>query len=274
MCLCCLYYIQKKNLQFGKSLLGDETLLSQERQYSKWRLHLFGFSLIWNRPWKQVEQWPPKIGLSTNIPSHIVEIRLPRAHPVLAVPDCNWHEEQDWRFIDGAWEPTLWRILVEVEGLMVLQVQAVMGQGSRKRKADQMAAGLNLLGNSLKTRMLFSVLLGRLCSGQKLQNYPLLALVNHLCLQLQALSRRDFIQHRRSEIENTVLYLVPLATKQDRPAFSKIGCLMNHHNTLSTTTEAGMGVCHLCNGGVAGHAAWRSFFYYNMVPTHTDVPVP
>ena len=125
----------KRSLQFGKSLLGDETLLSQERQYSKWRLHLFGFSLIWNRPWKQVEQSPPKIGLSTNIPSHSVEIRLPRAHPVLAVPDCNWHEEQDWCFIDGAWEPTLWRILVEVKGLTVLQVQALMGQGVPKKKS-------------------------------------------------------------------------------------------------------------------------------------------
>lgn len=132
---------EKRSLQFGKSLLGDETLLSQERQYSKWRLHLFGFSLIWNQPWRQVEQWPPKIGLSTNIPSHIVEIRLPRAHPVLAVPDCNWHEEQDWCFIDAAWEPTLWRILVEVEGLMVLQVQAVMGQGSRTGNSDKMTAG-------------------------------------------------------------------------------------------------------------------------------------
>lgn len=57
---------------------------------------------------------------------------------------------------------------------MVLQVQAVMGQGSRKRKADQMTDGLNLLGNILKTRMLFSVLLGRLCSGQKLQNHQII----------------------------------------------------------------------------------------------------
>ena len=85
---------------------------------------------------------------------------------------------------------------------MALQVQAMMGQGSRKRKADQMTAGPHLLGNSLKTRMLFSVLLGRLCSGQKVQNHPLLALVNHLCLQLQALSRRDFSQHKPKEIEN------------------------------------------------------------------------
>ena len=118
-----------------------------------------------------------------------------------------------------------------------------------------MAAGLNLLGNSLKTRMLFSVLLGRLCSGQKLQNHPLLALVNHLCLQLQALSRRDFIQHRRSEIENTVLYLVPLATKQDRPAFSKNWMFDESPQYTEYDNRSWNACMPFINGGVAGHAA-------------------
>lgn len=155
---------------------------------------------------------------------------------------------------------------------MVLQVQAVMGKGSRKRKADQMTAGLNLLGNSLKTRMLFSVLLGRLYSGKKLQNRPLFALVNHLSMQLHALYDEGISVTIDGVKQN--IFLVPLAMKGDWPALSKIGCLVRHHGRMTVTTEAGVGICHLCNGGVEGYEAWHNLSYDNMVSMHTDVPLP
>ena len=252
----------------------------------------------------------PKFGLSTNIPLTFVDIVLKNTHPVLAVSDyiaaidamnkidgllmgnrapqyedfwLKWKSLQPSHPVFSQHSGHLGRCIpvaihadegtsVKKKALMVLQVQAVMGKGSRKRKADKMTAGLNLLGNSLKTRMLFSVLLGRLYSGKKLQNRPLFALVNHLSMQLHALYDKGILVTIDGVKQK--IFLVPLAMKGDWPALSKIGCLVRHHGRVTLATEAGMGICHLCNGGVEGHEAWHNLSYDNMVSMHTDVPLP
>ena len=150
--------------------------------------------------------------------------------------------------------------------LMVLQTQPLLGRGSRKRKADSMTHGLNFVGNSLQTRFLFSVMLGRMYSGKKHKNKPLLALVRHLSLQL-----RDLFYHGcRVKIDGKVqhIYVIALALKGDWPALSKLGRLSRHHGRNPKSKEKGAGICHLCRGGMVDGSDWHDTTYENMAAMH------
>lgn len=252
----------------------------------------------------------PQFGLSVDIPITFIDIGLAEKHPVLEVCDYisridslkkmdallmgNRDEQyqtfwENWKGLQpshpvyvhhkgrlGSCIPVAIHAdegtSVKKKALMVLQVQALMGLGSRRKKTDKMNAGLNLLGNSIKTRILFSVLLGRLYSGKKLGNRPLMALVNHLSMQLRALYDSgitvtiDGIQRK--------IYIVPLGLKGDWPALSKIGSLTRHHGRLTTTKEFGQGICHLCRAGMEGYESWHIVSYENMVATHREAPPP
>lgn len=252
----------------------------------------------------------PQFGLSVDIPITFIDIGLREKHPVIAVSDyisridslnkmdalLMGNRDQQYQ---SFWEK--WKCLqpsdpvfvyhkerlgscipvaihadegtsVKKKALMVLQIQALMGQGSRRKKSDQMNAGLNLLGNSIKTRILFSVLLGRLYSGKKLGNRPLMALVDHLSMQLRALYDSG-ITVTIDDLKRRI-YIVPLGLKGDWPALSKIGRLSRHHGRVTTTKEFGEGICHLCKAGMEGFESWHILSYENMSVMHRDVPPP
>ena len=158
------------------------------------------------------------------------------------------------------------------KALMVLAVQPLLGRGSRKRKADAWTPGLNFLGNSLVTRFLFSVMLAKLYSGKKSKNGPLLALVKHLCKQLRSL----FLHGCTVKIDGSAqhVFLVPLALKGDWPALAKLGRLVRHHGRLTYNTEKGKGICHLCQGGMEGHAEWFDTSYNTMLAMRAESPAP
>jgi len=252
----------------------------------------------------------PKFGLCTNIPVSFVDVGLSETHPILAVSDfiktldadnkmdtllmgsrAQQYEEfwNYWRQLEPGHpifhvhHDHLGRCIpvaihadegtsVKKKALMVLQTQPLLGRGSRKRKADSMTHGLNFVGNSLQTRFLFSVMLGRMYSGKKHKNKPLLALVRHLSLQL-----RDLFYHGcRVRIDGKVqhIYVIALALKGDWPALSKLGRLSRHHGRNPKSKEKGAGICHLCRGGMVDGSDWHDTTYENMAAMHKDVPVP
>ena len=53
------------------------------------------------------------------------------------------------------------------KSMMSIQWQPIIGRGTRKRKGSNEEPGCNFLGDSYKTRFLWSVMLGRLYSGNK-----------------------------------------------------------------------------------------------------------
>ena len=162
---------------------------------------------------------------------------------------------------------------IKKKALMVLQYQPLLGCGSRKakRKANLEVAGVNLLGNSLKTRFLYSVMLARLYSGKKKQNRPLMALVHQLCLELRnffyegCMVTIDGVQQR--------IFLITLGMKGDWPALAKLGNLARHHGRVTSTHEDGKGICHLRVGGMFGKH-WYNTSYENMMAMREGAPVP
>ena len=158
------------------------------------------------------------------------------------------------------------------KALMVIQYQALLGMGSRKRKRDGTEPAINFLGSSLTTRQLFSVMMGRLYSLKKNNNEPLLNLMGVLGEELQSAMSEGFAvtvdgHHRQ-------LYFACLGMTGDWPALSKIGCLTRHHGRDVTAKKDGAGICHLCRAGTKGFAEWHDVTFANMQRLHKDAPLP
>ena len=68
---------------------------------------------------------------------------------------------------------------------MVVSVQPLLGKGTRKRKSSDAEPGCNMLGDSLLTRLLYSVMLGRVYNSRKAKGKPLSLLVKNLSLELR-----------------------------------------------------------------------------------------
>eukprot|EP00438_Fugacium_kawagutii_P003442 Skav200195 [mRNA] locus=scaffold2383:347672:348328:- [translate_table: standard] len=159
---------------------------------------------------------------------------------------------------------------VKKKALMVLQYQPLLGKGSRKRKRDDEIPGINLLGHSLTTRFLFSVMLAKMYN-RKEKNQPLLALVRHMCLQLKDMFYEGVTVNIDGKSEQ--IFLVTIAMKGDWPALSKLGRLVRHHGRMTVSAEDGKGICHLCHGGMRGHA-WHIISYTNMAAMRVDFQLP
>ena len=155
---------------------------------------------------------------------------------------------------------------------MVVQYQPLLGMGSRKRKRDGTEPAMNFVGNSLTTRQLFSVMMGRLYSLKKNKNGPLLNLMGMLGEELRSAMLEGFAVtvdgHPRQ------MYFVCLAMKGDWPAQSKIGCLTRHHGRDVTAKMDGAGICHLCRAGTKDFSAWHDVSFANMKHFHQDAPLP
>jgi hypothetical protein len=156
---------------------------------------------------------------------------------------------------------------------MIIQFQPVMGHGTRKRKATPEEPGLNMLGNTLVTRLLWSVMLGRVYGGKKQKNKPLLKLMGHLANELRVAFYHGIDVPYGDKTKRW--YLVPLALKGDWPALVKIGSLTRSFGRLSTQdNEKAKGICHLCRADQAGFKKWHDISYENMVAMRVNNTLP
>ena len=251
-----------------------------------------------------------KFGLSANVPMTFKEVGLREPHPVLCIKDMietldrkgkldimlmknrapefnafwqSWESLQpEHPLFQGDRSKLAWSIPILIhcdegtsqkkKALMVVQYQALLGMGSRKRKRDGNEPALNFVGNSLITRQLFSVMLGRLYSLKKNKNEPLLKLMEALGDELRSAMLEGFAVtvdgHPRR------IYLVALGMKGDWPALSKIGGLTRHHGRDVSAKTEGAGICHLCRAGMKDFAAWHDLSFVNMERFHKDAPLP
>lgn len=152
---------------------------------------------------------------------------------------------------------------------MIVQFQPLIGRGTRKRKGSLEVPGPNFLGNSLTTRLLWSVMLARVYGG-KSKNKPLHRLVEHLALDLAQGFREGFEVSTPVGIQR--LYLVPLGCKGDWPALVKVGSLTRHFGRKAA--ENGNGICHLCNADQPGHKAWHMLGYGHMLRMRAGASLP
>ncbi|CAK9112845.1 unnamed protein product [Durusdinium trenchii] len=160
-------------------------------------------------------------------------------------------------------------------GMLVLQTQVCMGHGTRKRKADQDSPGVNFVGKSLCTRLVYSVMMVHVYSGKKGKKEanpkPLLRLVDHLATELRMLFEQGLDVHFEGALQR--IWLVPIAFKGDWPALVKIGQLNRHHLRDTPTKEGGHGICHLCKGGMPSNA-WHDVSFGNMNKMRSELPMP
>lgn len=160
-------------------------------------------------------------------------------------------------------------------GMLVLQTQVCMGHGTRKRKADQDSPGVNFVGKSLCTRLVYSVMMVHVYSGKKGKKEanpkPLLRLVDHLATELRMLFEQGLDVHFEGALQR--IWLVPIAFKGDWPALVKIGQLNRHHLRDTPTKEGGHGICHLCKGGMPSNA-WHDVSFGNMTKMRSELPMP
>lgn len=251
----------------------------------------------------------PKFGLTAGIPMKHVDVGLPSPHPILKISDfidtlnkkskldiilmgnrapqfCafwnKWKELQpEHHIFRSSPEKLNWTVPVLVhcdegtsqkkKSLMIVQYQAMLGRGSRKRKAGDDGSGINLIGNSITTRHLYSVMLGRLYSLEKNQNRPLLRLMGCLGQELQ-----DAFEHGfpcRIDGKEQHLFLAALGMKGDWPALSKVAALTRHHGRDTQSRDDGPGICHLCLGGQKGHS-WYDVSLNNMKKMRVGVTLP
>ena len=133
------------------------------------------------------------------------------------------------------------------KGLMVLQVQPVLAQGSRR------AEDVNLSGSTFMTRMLYSVMSGRLYSKKKA---VLDKLLEHWA--------EDFTTYFYSGIrvvidgKTTRVYPIVLGLKGDWQGLIKLGKLNRSFLRDSPQKDCPPGICHLCQAGRAGFP-WNKF---------------
>ena len=148
---------------------------------------------------------------------------------------------------------------------MIAQWQPTMGWGCSRQRND-----LNMIGNSVTTRFLFSVMLSK-CYGGKLKNKPLMSLVTHLATELRSMfySRIDVnLNGKRCKF-----YLVCIGAKGDWAGLCKIGTLNRSFMTDAPTKPFGKGICHKCRAGQEGHP-WHEIDFQSMQLAHQDPPLP
>ena len=287
-CLCCRYYLDWWLRLLKKTCNGVRAFWEEMEPFFVKNANIpsgdficFPSRLAETGHENRLSSHLPKFGLSTNIPLHVVDIGLPEAYPVLAVSDYKLRLPRRTRlmfFLMGHRNPHYedfwleWRAL-EMGRCVPVGVHADEGTSIKKRlcgitSSSSDGAGVpktkNLpndcwaesLGEHPQNENVVFSFAGPPLPWSKVTKPSTHGTRESSMLTIAGFVRqRDCSQHRRSEIGK--IYLARLAMKGDWPAFSKNGCLMSHHNRLTTTTEAGMGIClcHLCNGGVAGHAA-------------------
>ncbi|CAK9038870.1 Uncharacterized protein SCF082_LOCUS22806 [Durusdinium trenchii] len=157
------------------------------------------------------------------------------------------------------------------KSIMLIQWQPLIGKGSRKRKGTATDPGVNMLGDSITSRFVWSVMLARLYANTKgkVKNKPLLDLVSCLSEELS----RAFYEGVRLQECGRRLYLVPLCLKGDWPALAKIGTLTRHFGRKSDA-KPGHGICHLCRADMEGFKDWHDVSFANMQAMREDLPMP
>ena len=250
-------------------------------------------------------------GLAADIPISHVDVGLKSAHPILAISDTlqrlgvhgkmelltMGNSESNFDSFWKEWEQVQPKhplymthkgrtgqcipiaihcdegTTLKKKSIMIIQFQPVMGHGTRKRKATPEEPGLNMLGNTLVTRLLWSVMLGRVYGGKKQKNKPLLKLMDHLANELRVAFYHGIDVPYGDKTKRW--YLVPLALKGDWPALVKIGSLTRSFGRLSTQDhEKAKGICHLCRADQAGFKKWHDISYENMVAMRVNNTLP
>lgn len=137
-------------------------------------------------------------------------------------------------------------------GIMILNISPVIGHGT-SRGGD----GLNFVGQSVKTRFLYSTMLSKLYGGKK--SGRLRSLVTHLAHELKSC----FVKPISVVVKETPreLYFCCIGCKGDWPALVKLGRLDRHH--LRDSNKKAPGICHLCHGGQEGFP-WHMWDFESM----------
>ena len=251
-----------------------------------------------------------KFGLSANFPVSYVEVGLKNEHPVHRVKDVihtlaanDKLDKMFWVGNSPAVYEAFWYTWKQVEpkhpifskhasclgqcvpicihcdegttlkkkGIMIIQVQPLIGKGTRKRKASSDVPGCNILGHSLISRYLWSVMLTRFYSSKKLKNKPLLRLVEHLATELSDVFYNG-IQFTDQGVSQTC-FLVPVALKGDWPALTKIAQLLRHFGRSAAGSEdKGFGICHFCRADQPGYKNWHDLSFDNMLGMRSPEP--
>ena len=242
-------------------------------------------------------------GLKAACPVTFTSIGLKEAHPVLRVRDfiqCLAENRKMELFLTGHgpgdfkrfWEQ--WRPLysqheifkvravdlqdcipiflhmdegtsVKKRPLFIAQWQPVLGTGSSRGPGD-----LNFKGSSIKTRFLFSCMMGKVYGGKQ-NNKPLMKMINALALELRSL----FYNGVQVELhgEARLIYPICIGVKGDWAGLAKVGNLRRTFMNDAPTKEFGQGICHLCKAGMKDFL-WHHVDYDSMARAHQDPPLP
>lgn len=147
------------------------------------------------------------------------------------------------------------------KGMMILQYQPLFGAGSAR------ANSLNMVGNSLTTRFLWSVMAARVYN--KNGSALLLKLSEHFANELESLCTHGV------SFDGRRYWFIPLGMKGDWPALCKLGQLTRHFLRKKTTggkTKA-VGLCHLCKAGQNDNP-WHITEEQHMDMLHEEVGLP
>lgn len=245
-----------------------------------------------------------KYGLAADIPVSYIDVGLKAKHPILCVENTlgtlSKHNKLHILFqgnTEGAYEQfwTKWKLLqpqhpvfeihpnntghcipvaihcdegqtLKKKSIMIVQFQPVLGGGTRKRKSGADQPGLNMIGNSLVSRLLWTVMLGRAYGG-KHKNKPLLKLMEYLSQELGQAFKHGIDLHVGTKAEKW--FLIPIALKGDWPALAKVGTLNRTFSHQSPKDNAA-GICHLCNADQFGFKNWHDPTWAKMIAMRTD----
>ena len=259
----------------------------------------------------------PQYGLSSDIPMSYVDVGLKSGHPVLRIEDfvqtLNANDKMDMLLMGNRapvfkefWDN--WEKLqplhpiythhqnrtgqcipisihfdegttLKKKAIMIIQTQAVIGKGTRKRKSTATVPGCNFIGSTFTTRYLWSVMLARVYSQKakskkksKTNRNPLQELVTHLSCELND----AFFSGMQVSIDGKLqtIYLVPLAVKGDWPALAKVGQFDRHFGRLTYDLNKGKGICHLCQADQVGFKDWSDVSFTNMKSMHQGATLP
>lgn len=189
---------------------------------------------------------------------------------VASTPSSFWYPSGPWRTMCSLAIHCDEGCTLKKKSIMIVQYHSLMGKGTRKRKSTEEEPGINMIGNSYTTRVLWSVMLGRAYGGKR-KNRPLLKLISYLSNELtKAFYEGIPLQHHKLG----TIYLIPLCMKGDWPALTELGGLTRHFGCLVTSGENGKGICHMCNADRPGFQNWHDLSYENMEKMHEDPPLP
>ena len=247
-------------------------------------------------------------GLAAGIPLKFVDVGRKESHPILSIPDIvqtldrqgkldillqgNGKDQfnnfwQKWRLLqpkhpifrsdvhkgqEGNCVPIMAHTdegtTLKKKAVMVIQLQPLLGQGTRKRKSSLEEPGVNLLGHSFTNRVLWSVMLARMYSGK--HKNTLNKLIAHLSAELSEAFHKGFKLANGERI-----FLVPICLKGDWPALAKVGGLSRHFGRQVTKEGAcGVGICHLCQADRPGFENWHDLSWENMQRMRDRCPLP